>query len=60
MTFENLIFDARSIVTVASFISFIGIIWWAYSGRRKQDFAEAAQLPFADEMNTAGTEERHG
>lgn len=58
MTFENLIFDARSIVTVASFISFIGIVWWAYSGRRKEAFTEAAHLPFADEMESEG-EKRH-
>lgn len=60
MTFDNLIFDARNIVTVASLISFLGIVWWAYSGRRKEEFAEAAALPFADEMTTPGTEERHG
>ena len=36
----------RSIATVAAFATFIGIIWWAYSGRRKEEFAEAANLPF--------------
>ena len=60
MTFENLIFDARSMVTVASFITFIGIVWWAYSARRHADFEEAARLPFADDVETQGTENRHG
>ena len=36
----------RSIATVASFITFIGIVWWAYSRRRSNDFSEAANLPF--------------
>ena len=36
----------RSLVTVASFIAFIGIIVWAYSRRNAADFEEAANLPF--------------
>ena len=39
---------ARSIVTVVAFVMFIGLIFWAYSARRKDAFAEAANLPFAD------------
>ena len=31
------------------FIAFIGIFLWAYSSKRKADFDEAANLPFADE-----------
>ncbi|MBU3022850.1 cbb3-type cytochrome c oxidase subunit 3 [Aestuariibacter sp. A3R04] len=38
-----------SIFTVVVFISFIGIVWWAFSSRNKQRFDEAANLPFADE-----------
>ncbi len=36
----------RAIATLASFFAFIGIVWWACSKRRKDDFAEAANLPF--------------
>ena len=36
----------RSLATVASFITFIGIIVWAYSRRNAADFEEAANLPF--------------
>ncbi|MBS0309126.1 MAG: cbb3-type cytochrome c oxidase subunit 3 [Proteobacteria bacterium] len=57
--------DARSVVTVVSLLTFIGIVIWAWSGRRKADFDEAANLPFADEeddmqqtQNTA--EKQHG
>jgi len=41
--------DLRVIITVVLFISFIGIIFWAYSSKQKSRFDEAANLPFADE-----------
>lgn len=41
--------DARSILTVLSFASFVGIALWAYSGHNKARFDEAARLPFADD-----------
>ena len=36
----------RSISTVAALLVFLGIVWWAYSKNRKEDFDEAAHLPF--------------
>ncbi|WP_029527233.1 CcoQ/FixQ family Cbb3-type cytochrome c oxidase assembly chaperone [Polaromonas glacialis] len=36
----------RSIVTVATFLVFIGIVAWAWSSRNAKGFDEAAQLPF--------------
>ncbi len=36
----------RSIATLLSFATFIGIMVWAYSKRRSSDFSEAANLPF--------------
>lgn len=39
----------RSIVTLISFVTFIGIVVWAYSRGRKAAFDEAAQLVFDDE-----------
>jgi cytochrome c oxidase cbb3-type subunit 4 len=45
----------RSILTVVAFAMFVGVVWWAYSARNKQAFAEAANLPFADD----DTEGRH-
>jgi cytochrome c oxidase cbb3-type subunit 4 len=38
--------DLRVVVTVLSFVVFLGIVAWAYSRKRKRDFDEAAQLPF--------------
>ncbi len=36
----------RSVATVVSFVTFIGILMWAYSRRNRADFEEAANLPF--------------
>lgn len=36
----------RSLATVASLITFIGIVAWAWSRRNAADFEEAARLPF--------------
>jgi|APIni6443716594_1056825.scaffolds.fasta_scaffold252197_2 cytochrome c oxidase cbb3-type subunit 4 len=41
--------DLRSIVTVVSFVTFLGIVAWAFSGRRKTAFDEAARLPLDDD-----------
>jgi cytochrome c oxidase cbb3-type subunit IV len=58
MGLENLIIDARSVMTVLSFVTFIGIVWWAYSARRGADFEAAANLPFADEMDIQAAEKK--
>jgi cytochrome c oxidase cbb3-type subunit 4 len=39
----------RSLVTVLSFAVFLGIVFWAWSAKRKPAFDEAANLPFADD-----------
>ncbi|MFN3736815.1 cbb3-type cytochrome oxidase subunit 3 [Hydrogenophaga sp.] len=41
--------DLRSIVTVVSLLTFLGIVGWAWSRRNQANFQEAAQLPFQDE-----------
>jgi len=43
----------RGIITGILIIAFIGLTLWAFSKRRKKDFDEAAQLPFADEDDDA-------
>jgi cytochrome c oxidase cbb3-type subunit 4 len=40
----------QSIWTVVVMIIFFGIVWWAYSGHRKEAFDEAARLPLEDEV----------
>ncbi|MCL1623601.1 cbb3-type cytochrome c oxidase subunit 3 [Moraxella sp. Tifton1] len=39
----------HSIATVAAFIAFICIAWWAYSPKNKKRFEEDAQLALDDE-----------
>lgn len=36
----------RTLVTLASFAVFVGIVGWAYSPRRRDDFSQAERLPF--------------
>ena len=62
MSIIELISDARSIGTLICMVTFIGIVIWAYSARRKSDFDEAAMLPFADEepINSKGQERHNG
>ncbi len=37
-----------SIVTVVFFITFIGIVWWAYGSSRKARFEEDGRIPFEE------------
>lgn len=61
MTITTLFTDARSIMTVVSLLTFLGIVYWTYVAHRKHDFDEAAMLPFADEeTNNMKQEPRHG
>ena len=40
----------RSILTAVMFAVFMGIVLWAWSGRRKSDFEAAARLPLDDDQ----------
>lgn len=51
--------DLRVIITVALFVAFLGIVFWAYSSRQKERFDDAANLPFADDEMQQNTV-RHG
>jgi cytochrome c oxidase cbb3-type subunit 4 len=50
----------RGIATIVVMIAFLGICIWAYSSKRKADFKEAANLPFADDDNGDKQGERQG
>ena len=55
--------DLRGISTAFLMMSFIGMCFWAYNGKRKKTFDEAANLPFADEelnLRTMQEEVRNG
>lgn len=42
----------RSVLTLVLLVVFIGIVAWAWNGRRKQAFDAAARLPFDDEIES--------
>jgi cytochrome c oxidase cbb3-type subunit 4 len=44
----------RTTVTVVSFVVFIGIVMWAWSGRNKARFEEAARTPFNEDDRDDG------
>ena len=46
--------DLRAALTVASFLAFIGIVIWAYSGRRKQRFDRAARSVLEEDATDGG------
>jgi len=41
---------ASSVMTVISLATFIGILWWTFVTKRRTDFTDAEQIPFADEQ----------
>jgi cytochrome c oxidase cbb3-type subunit 4 len=54
----------ESIWTVVVMLVFLGIVLWAWSGKRKRHFDEAANIPFHEDVSapTASTnkENSHG
>ena len=43
----------RAVITVLSFMLFIGIVWWAYSDRRKATYDMAALSVLNDDGEDA-------
>ncbi|HYJ18037.1 MAG TPA: cbb3-type cytochrome c oxidase subunit 3 [Burkholderiales bacterium] len=41
--------DFRIAVTVAAFLTFLGIVAWAYSARRRNDYDQAARMALDDD-----------
>ncbi len=41
----------RGLATVFAMLAFIGVCLWAYSSKRKASFDDAANLPFADDVD---------
>ena len=53
--------DLRTLWTVLSFAAFLGIVFWAYSGKRKAHFEEAALLVLDEDADypAAGPNKNH-
>jgi len=54
----------QSIWTIVVMVTFVGIVIWAWSGKRKQQFDEAARLPFSEDelpsRDNTSKENSHG
>ena len=59
MALQHIFDNASSVMTVVSFVTFLGIVGWTYVLRRSSDFDKAAQLPFMDNAaDEAGENDR--
>jgi cytochrome c oxidase cbb3-type subunit 4 len=36
----------RTVIEVLAFAAFVGVVAWAWSARRRDDFGRAARIPF--------------
>ena len=43
----------RALITLACFIAFLGIVVWAYSGKRRARFDDAARVPLEEDREGA-------
>jgi cytochrome c oxidase cbb3-type subunit 4 len=59
MALQPIFDDASRIMTVISFATFAGILAWTCILRKENDFAQAAALPFADDVDNDQAEEDH-
>jgi cytochrome c oxidase cbb3-type subunit 4 len=49
MAIQPIFDDASRVMTVVSFVCFLGIVAWTLVLRKERDFAATAALPFADD-----------
>ena len=49
MELQHVFDQASSIMTLISFLTFVGILLWTFAYKRNADFDKQAALPFADE-----------
>ncbi|MFP5393507.1 MAG: cbb3-type cytochrome oxidase subunit 3 [Gammaproteobacteria bacterium] len=60
MGLEQIFDRASSVMTVVSFITFMGILLWTFALKKRQDFDNVAAIPFADEYLDGAGENHHG
>jgi len=41
----------QGLATVLALLAFVGVVWWAWSGRQKQKFDQAARMPLEDDSD---------
>jgi len=52
--------SVRAVLTVVMLVVFVGIVMWAYSSRRKQEFDEAARSVLDDDAAPAMEKRQQG
>ena len=50
--------DLHSWWTLALLVTFVGIVIWAFSSRRRKDFEQAARIPLDDDEPAVSGHER--
>jgi cytochrome c oxidase cbb3-type subunit 4 len=45
--------DVRGVIAAITFITFLGICWWAYRGANRERFEQDAMMPFLDDDSAA-------
>ena len=50
----------RGLFTLFMFLAFLGIVFWAWSARRRNDFDAAAQLPLEDDAEVTPNDPASG
>lgn len=50
----------RGILTAVLFVLFLGIVFWAYSRKRRKAFDEAARLPLEDQESRGDSDRGKG
>ena len=50
----------RALITLACFVAFLGIVVWAYSGKRRARFHDAARVPLEEDREGAPDTSRTG
>jgi len=48
--------DLRGLLTALLLLAFVGLCFWAWSGRRRADFEASALLPLEDDMRATGND----
>ena len=54
MAIEHIFDSASSVMTLVSFVTFLGILLWTFALREGADFDTQAAIPFADEESEHG------
>ena len=60
MAIEHIFDSASSVMTLVSFVTFLGILLWTFALKRGADFERQAALPFADGSDGNDGERGHG